>query len=104
MNIEISIPHGSYPASIRSQIEEKLEGLDRFDERTQNLKVILDKDNVEHRVELIATRAGGPVLVVDSKADSLSKALDEAIDRIGRAMRKRREKETDLNRGRHHPA
>ena len=104
MNVEIVIPHGSYPASIRSQIEEKLSGLDRFDERTQHLKVVLDKDKSEHRVELIATRAGGPVLVVDSKADSLGKALDDSIDRMGRALRKRREKRTDLARGRHHPA
>ena len=100
MNVEISIPHGSYPASIREQIEERLAELGRFDGRTQSMRAILDKDNSEHRVELIATPAGGPVLVVDSKAESLTKALDASIDRMARALRKRKEKRTDLARQR----
>ncbi|MHC4893146.1 MAG: HPF/RaiA family ribosome-associated protein, partial [Planctomycetota bacterium] len=85
MNIEISIPHGSYPASIRDSVTARLSELDRFDVRTQHLRAILDKDNSDHRVELIATPHHGPVLVVDSKSNSMGKALDDAVHKMGRA-------------------
>ncbi len=92
MNLEISIPHGSYPASIRQQIEDRLATLEGLWGRTRSVKAILDRDRSEHRVELIATPVGGPVLVVDSKAPSLGQALDASIDRMGRALRRRTEK------------
>lgn len=98
MNVEISIPHGSYPASIRDQVEGRLAGLEQTWSRIQSLRAVLDRDNAEHRVELIATPAGGPVLVVDSKAPSLGQALDASIDRMGRAIRRRKEKVSDKAR------
>jgi ribosomal subunit interface protein len=98
MNLEISIPHGSYPASVRDSVEERLAGLEKVWTRVQSVRAVLDRDASDHRVELIATPAGGPVLVVDTKAPSLGQALDASVERMGRAMKRRKEKLEDKSR------
>jgi ribosomal subunit interface protein len=98
MDVEISIPHGSYPPAVREQVADKLAGLTRFFDRVHSLRAVLDRQKSEHRVELIASAARGAVLVVDSKAESLGKALDESIDRMGRALRRQKQKGSQLHR------
>lgn len=98
MNVEVSIPHSSYPSTVRDTVMNRLEGLDRYFDRVQSIRAVLDLDHDQHRVELVANAPRGRVLVVDSKAPSLSQALDESIDRMGRALRKQKEKIVDARR------
>ena len=92
MNVEVSIPHSSYPTDVRDQVEDKLQGLARFFDRTQSIRAVLDQEPDSHRVELVANARRGVVLVVDSKAPTLAQALDESVDRMARALRKHKEK------------
>lgn len=99
MNVEVTIPHASYPSDVREQVAERLLGLERFFDRTQSIRAILDVEHDEHRVELVANARRGVVLVVDSKAPTLGQALDESLDRMARVLRKHKEKLVDTRRG-----
>ncbi len=92
MKIEVSIPRHDYPNEVRDQVEEKLQGLSRYFDRTESIRASLEQQQHMHRVELIANARPGVVLVVDSRADSLSKALDESVDRMSRVLARHKEK------------
>ncbi len=92
MKIEVSIPHDDYPAEVRGQVEEKLQRLARYFDRTESIRALLEQQQHIHRVELVASARPGVVLVVDSRADSLSKALDESVDRMSNVLARHKQK------------
>ena len=92
MKTEVAILHHEYPPSIRDHVVAKLQHLFRFFEGTVSLRAVLDRQHDEHRVELVANVRRGVVLVVDARADSISAALDEAVARMGRVLRRHKAK------------
>lgn len=92
MKIEVSIPRHDYPAEVRGQVEEKLQRLARYFDRTESIRALLEQQQHVHRVELVASARPGVVLVVDSRADSLSKALDESVDRMSNVLSRHKQK------------
>lgn len=98
MKTLVSILHHDYPTRIRALVDGKLQDLARFHERVVSLRALLERQNEEHRVELVANVGQGTVLVADVRGASLASALDEALDRMGAQLRKVHDKRT---RGRH---
>ena len=98
MKTEVAILHHEYPAKIRDHVVSKLQHLVRFYEGTVSVCAVLQKQGDEHCVELVANVRRGVVLVVDAHGDNISAALDEAVDRMGRVLR--RHKSKLLTRGR----
>jgi len=92
MKTEVAILHHEYPATIRDHVVEKLQHLIRFFEGTVSLRAVLEKQHDEHRVELIASVRKGIVLVVDARQDTITSALDEAVDRMGRVLSRHKSK------------
>ncbi len=52
----------------------------------------LEKDARSHRVELVANLGRGQTLVANVHRDGFGEALYEAIDRMGRQLRKQHDK------------
>lgn len=94
MKTTVSILHGGYPAGVRDLVERKLQDLYRFCGGKVSLSARLEKEKDVHRVEIVASVPGGPVLVADARADGLRGALDEALSRITRVLKRAREKRT----------
>ncbi len=94
MKTEVSILHKDYPASVRDKVDEKLQDLSRFCSDKVSLSARLEKEKDVHRVEIVANVPGGPVLVADARADGLRGALDEALSRMTRLLKRSREKRT----------
>ncbi len=92
MKTQVSIHHHDYPAEMRELVEEKLEHLFRFCSDKVSLRARLQKQATDHRVEIVATVPHGPVLVADAHADGVRSALDEALDRMARKLKRTREK------------
>ena len=92
MKTEVAILHDRYPAKIREHVANKLQHLVRFYEGTVSLRAVLDREHDDHRVELVANVRKGVVLVVDARADSITGALDEALDRMGRVLKRHKAK------------
>jgi ribosomal subunit interface protein len=94
MQTQVSIHHHDYPPSMRKLVQAKLEDLIRFCGNTVSIKARLERQADQHRVEIVATVPHGPVLVADARAEGVRGALDEALDRMARKLKRAREKGT----------
>lgn len=100
MKTSVSIRHHDYPARVREYVEEKLQHLIRFHERVISIRATIERESEEHRVELVANVGRGSVLVADVNAEGLGGALDEALDRMARQLKKHHDKVTkDRHKG-----
>jgi ribosomal subunit interface protein len=101
MQPQVSILHHDYPARAREQVEQKLQHLLKFYDRIVSMRAMLERQHDEHRVEIVAHIARGAVLVVDARGSAFATALDEAIERMERLLKRHNEKRTqDRRRGR----
>lgn len=99
MKTQVSILHHDYPRRVRDVVDEKLQGLTRYFNRTVSVRANLERQNEDHHVELVANVGGGSVLVADVTGEGFRATLDEAVDRLGRQLRKHRDKLIQRNRG-----
>ena len=98
MKTEVSILHHAYPPQVRDTVEEKLQHLVKFYDRTVSMRALLEKQNEEHRVEFVASVGQGNVLVVDARNESFGSALDEATERMTRVLTRHKTKQADARR------
>ena len=98
MKTEVAILHHEYPPTIRDHVVAKLQNLIRYFEGTMSVRAVLERQHDQHRVELVASVRRGVVLVVDARTDSITTALDEAIDRMGRVLTRHKDKLRDVRR------
>lgn len=92
MKTEVAILHNEYPSQIREHVLAKLQHLVRFFEGTVSVRAILERQHEEHRVELVANVRRGVVLVVDARRDSITSALDDSVERMGRVLARHKAK------------
>lgn len=92
MKTRVSILHHDYPTGYRSLVEERLAALERFHGRIVTMDARIEKEAREHHVEIVANVGKGHVLVANVRRDAFSEALGEAIDRMGRQLRKEHDK------------
>lgn len=92
MKTEVAILHHEYPNKIRENVVAKLQHLLRFFEGTVSVRAVLKREHDLHCIELVACVRRGVVLVVESRAESIMAALDEAVDRMGRVLSRHKAK------------
>jgi ribosomal subunit interface protein len=93
MKLDVAILHHEhYPEHVRSFVAKKLKHLGRFFDRTEAIHARVERQHADHRVELIASARRGVVLVVEARSPTLDEALDQAVDRMARVLRRHKEK------------
>ena len=92
MKTQVSILHHDYPSRYRSVGEERLTALERFHQKIVSIDARLEKDSREHHVELVANVGKGHILVANVRREAFGEALTEALDRMGRQLRKQNDK------------
>jgi ribosomal subunit interface protein len=98
MQTQVSILHHDYPSRVREQVEEKLQHLVKFYNRIVSVRALLERQHEEHRVELVANVGQGAVLVVDARDTAFGSALEEALGRMERLLKRHNHKHNDLRR------
>ena len=88
MRTHVSILHRDYPGHLRAHVEEKLEALSRFNDHVTSMTARLERQGDGHRVEIVAQVSHGPTLVADVCRQAFSGTLEEALDRMGRSLRR----------------
>ena len=91
MEIRITSRHSKASQSLRDTITDQLGKLEKFAEKITSCHVILDSEHVNKTVE-INTHSFNQSLSAKGKGDSIGKALDEALERIERQLKKVSEK------------
>lgn len=92
MLTQVSILHHDYPALVRDTVDQKLQHLVKFYDRIVSVRAMLERQHTDHRVELVANVGHGAVLVVDARSDVFQAALDEALTRMERLLKRHHDK------------
>lgn len=98
MQTHVSILHHDYPSPVRDTVESKLQHLVKFYDRIVSLRAMLEKQHDEHRVEIVANVGNGAVLVVDARGSAFQSALEEAIERMERLLKRHHDKQNPGSR------
>jgi putative sigma-54 modulation protein len=91
MEIQITSRHEKASQSLQDTITAELEGLQKFYDRITSCHVVLDKERGIESMEVVVHMAGHTVAGT-GKADNLGKAIDEAITKVERQLKKINEK------------
>jgi putative sigma-54 modulation protein len=95
MEIQItSRHHNKVSPSLHDSIVADLNRLEKFSEKITTCHVIIGSENLSETVE-ITMHAFGHTVVGMAKAENVGKALDEALDKIERQLKKISEKIKD---------
>lgn len=96
MDITINARHCTVPESLRNQAVRRLTHLDRIHARVTSATVIFEGAANSRRVEARLSVAGGPPLVSHGDDATLRGALDGALSRLERQLKRRRKRSLDM--------
>jgi ribosomal subunit interface protein len=92
MDITINARHCKVPESLRNQASQRLSRLTRIDRRLTAATLVFEVENMERRVEARVAVAGGPPIIGNGTGPTLRGALDAALTRVERQIKRRRER------------
>lgn len=92
MEVSFTARHGSIPDSVRRHTEERLQRLTRFERRPSHAHIYYDGDGARRRAEAIITVAGGGSFIAAGEASTLRAAVDIALERAERQLKRERER------------
>ena len=95
MNIRITGRTGDVTAGMKAKAASKVEKLNRFFDRITWVDVVLDVARERNSVEMSAGLNRGQTIVAKTQSDDMYTAIDLAIDKITRQLRKHKEKLRD---------
>ncbi len=87
MEIQITSRHEKASQSLQDTITAELEGLQKFYDRITSCHVILDKERGMETMEIVVHMAGHTVAGT-AKAENMGKAIDAAIAKVERQLKK----------------
>ena len=92
MEVRITGRHAHLGEKIKAYTHEKLEPLSRYYDRTRELEVVFDENNLGWRVEVIAhIQRGQPLIATVQHKEALA-AIDLAHDKMERLLTRQKEK------------
>jgi ribosomal subunit interface protein len=92
MDITINARHCKVPESLRNQATQRLARLARIDRRLTSAALVFEVENTMRRVEARVAVAGGPPIIGQGQGPTLRGALDNALDRLDRQVKRRRDR------------
>lgn len=92
MQVNITARHCSVPDRIRSDAEERVQRLQKYEPGVQDAVVEFDTDHGDKKVETRVYVKGTHSIVAHGAGESFRTALDQAIERVTRQLKRRRER------------
>ena len=95
MQVRITERHCQVPRDTLERAEKRLNSLSKYHPRASSAEVVFTEENVSRGVEVIVHVDGNEPIVASVQDTEFRAALDKVIDRLGRRLRKQRERRTD---------
>jgi putative sigma-54 modulation protein len=96
VEISISTRHGDISESIQEKIEQKVQRLPRFYERTTAIEVTIDLKKPESpEVEILVSAEESDDFFASDTGNNILTAVDAVMQKLERQLRKHKEKLTD---------
>lgn len=92
MEIQITSRHSNKASqALQDAITSELQRMEKFFDKITSCHVILDSEHVDKTVEITMNTLGHQ-LVASAKAENIGKAIDDALDKTERQLKKLNEK------------
>ncbi|HLV31248.1 MAG TPA: ribosome-associated translation inhibitor RaiA [Chitinispirillaceae bacterium] len=91
MEIQITSRHNKASQALQDNITAELKKMERFYDKITSCRVVLDSEHVDKVVE-ISMATQGRQLIATAKADNLGKAIDSALAKTERQLKKLNQK------------
>jgi ribosomal subunit interface protein len=95
MDLSIKARNLRVAESLRAQAEFRLDRMLRLEQRITAATITFEADNLVKSAEARLTVAGGPPILGRGEGATLRNALDAAMDRIERQLKRRRQRLRD---------
>ncbi len=92
MEYEIVGRHTDMPQPVKDYLAEKRDKLAKFFDRMHHLRVVIEEEGPNRKVELIATLVKSDVVIAKGMSTDLFAAIDEAADKMEAQLRKYKSK------------
>jgi putative sigma-54 modulation protein len=94
MEVTITGRHMSVPQKVQDRINEKIGGLDKYHDKIQSIKVVVEENEAKTsaEIETVINIPGRDPLVLTEKESSLFAAIDVLHDKAERQLTKLKEK------------
>jgi len=102
MNIQITSRHSKVSQETQDFIRKELDNLEKYYDRITSCHVVIDNENIERTVEIVAN-IQGTTISAKAKSEHLGKSLDSAIQKITRQLKKVNEKVKNHKNGKSMP-
>jgi putative sigma-54 modulation protein len=95
MSIEITARHAQIHERLQQYAHEKADGICLDFPKVENVHVILDFERHVYRAQFVVQVKGAQVVGAGEHVENVITAIDEAVDKVNRQLRKQREKLVD---------
>lgn len=92
MDININARHLRVGESLRAQAQFRMDRLQRLENRITAATITFEVENTVKSAEARVAVAGGPPIVAQGDGATLRNALDSAMDRLERQLKRRRQR------------
>ena len=92
MSIEITARHAQINERLQQYAREKADSLSVDFPKVEHVHVVLEFERRIFRAEIVVTTKGAKVVGVGEHEENVMTAIDDAMDKVTRQMRKQREK------------
>lgn len=95
MRVQIAARHCDVPSDVMEKTEELVGALSKYSPRASAADVVYTEEKLSTSAEIIMHIDGGEPLVAKGEGGEFRTALDQAIERMSRQLRRQRERRTD---------
>jgi ribosomal subunit interface protein len=95
VQVRITERHVHVPKDMLARTEKRLGSLSKYHPRATSAEVVFSEEAVNRNVEIIVHVDGAQAIVASVQEAEFRTALDKALDRVARRLRKARERRTD---------
>lgn len=93
--MQISARHCDVPEDVLERTEAQVASLAKYSPRASAAEVVYMEEKLTRIAEVIVHIDGGEPVVARGEGDEFRTALDQVVDRMGRRLRRQRERRTD---------
>ena len=95
MRVQITERRCDVPGDVLRRTENQIQSLTKFEQRATAADVVFTEERHSRRVEVIIHVDGSEPVVAHGDGTEFRTALDQAVDRLGRKLRRQRKRRRD---------
>lgn len=95
MRFQITARHFKASESLQSGLQDEIDRLEKYYERMNNCHVILDAEKKSRMTAEITVTLSGATLVAKAQSDVMSKAIDGALTKIEKQLKRKNAQKHD---------